>query len=342
MSCPSCAPATEVCTTVYPQLNPCRCDDSPAGIEEIGPTGTTGPKGETPVFIVGTVGSGGSFIEVVETGYATRSVNWILPAVPEGVPYTWTDVNTFERPSNFEQGLQTTGGESIFGGSSFIVTPDASFAATIDVAGNSNVGGNLALNGIFNEDGNITVEGDTTLNDVEFFHQTNLENATLSTLIDISEYPSGFLVIGSCLNPEKQPNRGGSTYQKAQATGLTPVGPVDSDAICNPVVINIAVSDCVPQVTPIMDVVFRVGYRFGNPGIFSNFNATLWQGGIGSTQLDFYTQGDGIFNSNAGFFELYARATLVAGNNSFVVEVANTDASEDFTPTSVTYWFRNI
>lgn len=339
MSCPSCAPALQACTTVYPTLNPCQCD-SPGGIEETGPTGNTGPKGETPQYTVGTVASGAALITVRSTGYATRVVDFVLPAIPEGVGYVWTAVNTFSKTALFDQGIQITGGTTTIGGIALNVGCDTSFTGDMDVGGNLTVAGNLDIGGNFNESGSLTVQGDSIFHNVEFFEQTDLTNSTLD-LPNVSTYPSGIAVLGSCLNMEKQPNRGGSTYIKAEGASLAVISPVDSGPICATIVVNVPVSACVPQVTPVVDIRIRVGYRFGNPGIFSNFNSSLWQTMIGGTQLDFYTQGDGTFNANAGFFELFARATLVAGNNNFIIEVTNNDTMEDFTPTDVTYWVQN-
>ncbi len=337
-TCPSCAPGPEECTTVYQQLNPCRCD-SPGGIEETGPDGGTGPRGETPQYFVGTVSGGTASITVVETGYATRDVNWVLPAVPEDVPYTWSEVNTFTQPSIFEQGFETTGGEVTIGGTALTVTPDVTLSADVHVAGNQDVAGDVNITTHLNEDSNLTVQGDSDFNDIEFFLHTNLEESTF-TLTDLAGYAGGILVLGSCLNMERQPNIGSAQYDKAEASGLTPVGPVDNGEISNPIVINVPVSSCFPQVTPMVNIKFRVSYEFGgSPGVFNSFTAQLWLGGVGVTALDFYVQGDpATFNSWYGTFDLMERVTLAAGNNSFTIEVTNNDNVQTFNPLQVTFW----
>jgi hypothetical protein len=87
-----------------------------------------------------------------------------------------------------------------------------------------------------------------------------------------------------------------------------------------------------------------VSYQFGSngPPPFSNFNATLWHGGIGVTALDFYTQGDpATFNTFMGTFELRGRVAMAVGNNQFDIEVTNNDVGVTFTPIEVSYWFTN-
>jgi len=157
---------------------------------------------------------------------------------------------------------------------------------------------------------------------------------------DVSAYNSGLLTINSCVHPESQPNVRNGVYVKNDPGGLTPVAPVDTGVIAATVVVNVPVSSCMPQATPIVDIVFRVSYQWGGaPGPFFNFNATLWQGMVGGTALDFYTQGDpATFNAWYGIFELRARATLSVGNNNFLVEVENNDVANSFTPIQVTFW----
>jgi hypothetical protein len=319
-------------------LSPCACDE-PAPIREEGPTGQTGYKGATPKFTIGTVTAGEASVTVVVTDEFNRVINWVLPAIPEGVPYTWTEVNTFEQQSIFELGLETTGGTSTFGGTNFAVTPDATFSNDVHVASNSEIEGDVTVTLHLNEDANITVVGDTTLNDVNFQQSLNLIQSTI-VVADTAGYPRGILTVGSCLTPEYQPNFGSAEFDKAPGAGLNPVGPVDSQAIANPFVIAVGVSSCVPQINPVVDVTIRVSYEFGGPpGVFNNFSAFLWQGTIGGTQLDFYSQGDAAtFNSWYGTFELRARATMAVGNNNFIVEVQNSDAVQTFTPLSVTLW----
>lgn len=341
MVCGSCTPSPQItCSTVYPVLSPCACDEA-APIREEGPDGQDGPKGATPAFTIGTVTAGEASVTVVVTDEFNRVINWVLPAVPEGEAYAWTEVNTFEQQSVFELGLVTTGGTSTFGGLGFAVTPNATLSGDVHVVSNSEIEGDVSVTTNLNEDAGFTVQGQTTFNDIEFQGQINLIQSTMD-LDDVAGYGRGILTIGSCLGPEYQPNIGSAEYAKSNAAGLTPVAPVDVGAICTPVVINVPVSACVPQVTPVLNVMVRVSYeRGGSPGPFSNFNATLWQGGIGVTNLDFYTQGDpATFNAWYGSFDMIARATLVAGNNSFVVEVENNDVTETFTPIQVTFWFK--
>lgn len=340
MSCSYCAPALEACTTVFPVLSPCRCD-SPGGIEEIGPDGNTGPKGETPTFSVGVVTSGGALITVRSTGYATRAVDWRLPAVPEGEAYDWSAVNTFAQSSIFELGLVTTGGTSTFGGYGFTVSPNATFSGDLHVAGNSEIEGDVDVTTNLNEDNDLSVIGTSTFDNIEFRGSNDIRDTEWS-LSNSSGYVGGMLNLASCLDMERQPNVRSGVFTQGVGTNLVPVAPVDTGVICDPIVINVPVSACLPQVTPIVDIIIRVSYTLNSALFFNYFTATLWQGSVGGTLLDFYTLGDpALFNDEIGCLVLKARATLAVGNNNFYIEVENPDAVGSFEPTYVRYEYKN-
>ncbi len=340
MSSCGCSSSSTLCQTVYPVLSPCACDDA-APIRVEGPDGQDGPKGATPIFSIGTVTGGNAAVTVVETDEFNRVINWVLPAVPEGEPYTWTAVNTFEQPSVFELGLVTTGGTSTFGGTQFNVIPDATFSADLEVGGTVGAFGDSTVTGATTVDGNASTDpsGGATFTNVTIASYLDLTQSGW-VINDVTAYNSGLLTINSCVHPENQLNVRNGVFVKAEPGGLTPVAPVATGVIAATVVVNVPISSCMPQANPIVDITFRVSYQWGGaPGPFFNFNATLWQGMVGGTALDFYTQGDPLtFNSWYGTFELRARAVLSVGNNNFLVEVQNNDVANSFTPIQATFW----
>lgn len=342
MVCGQCSSTPDItCITVYPVLNPCACDDA-APIRVEGTTGQDGPKGATPKFSIGTVSSGDASITVVVVDDVNRTINWVLPAVPEGMAYEWTKVQTFEAKSIFELGLITTGGTTTFGGTGLTVTPNGTLSGTATVGGSSQIDGDLNVTTDVTLSGNASVGGKTTFGNVQLESQIDLRTSTFS-LSNLSGYAGGLFAINACLLPKRSPNRGSGSYTKADGSGLSPVGPVDAQPICSTIVVNVPVSTCMPQTTPLVDFRVRVGYDFTTTGfgLGGNFSAVLWQGSIGGTSIDFFTQGDGVWNATAGFLELRGQATLVAGNNNFFVEVTNNDTGETWTPTSLTYWITN-
>ncbi len=343
MACGCSSSSAITCQTVYPVLSPCACDDS-APIRVEGPDGQDGPKGATPIFSIGTVSGGNAAVSVVFVDDFNRVINWVIPAIPEGEPYTWTAVNTFEQPSIFELGLITTGGTSTFGGTQFNVIPDATFSGDLAVGGTVGAFGDSTVGGTINVEGNASTDasGGATFTNIEFETYLDMSNSGW-ILSNASSYVTGLLTLNSCLHPEQQPNVRSAVSAKANATGLVPVGPVDSAPICDPIVITVPAPACPPNLTPIVDITIRIGYWYALLGGAADaFTLYLWTPGVGGTLLDTYTQGDGAINATGGFIDLRARVTLATGANNFVIEALVNDAANSFSPSQVTYWATNV
>ncbi len=338
MVCGQCTSTPEItCSTIYPVLSPCACDDA-APIRVEGPDGQKGPTGATPKFTIGTVAGGGASITILSPDDFDRVMDWVLPAVPEGMAYEWTERNTFTLPSIFEMGILTNGGTTIFGGTGFLVTPDAIFSASVDTASNCEVDGDVGITGDANINGNLSVQGATTLGSVIEDGNIRLGADTTVALSTTTDYVAGKVVLQDCGKPLLGKYLGSSTYVNANATGLVPVNPGDPDSvICDDIVINVPVSTCI-QATPTVRIKVRVGYYTG-----STPNGTiilrLWEPAIAGTQTDGFIQGD-VINAQAGFLYLIAQVTLAVGNNHFQVSMEN-NCGEIFTPTQVTYWVSN-
>lgn len=339
MACPTCAPTSQgICTTVFPTFSPCVCDE-PVGIQEEGPTGPTGPGGETTNLSVGSVASGPASITDSSPSYAQAIYNFVLPAVPDGVPYTWSEINTFEQKPVFENGLTTTGGTSEITGGTVEVTSAATFDAAVDIAADTVANDNITVTTNLQDDGPLTVEGDTTLaalavnQDISFGPNASIVLASTSELI------AGALVLDECLRPKLVPYKGSNTYTKGAATGLLTIAPVDVGPICNAISFTVAASVCAPQVTPKIKLMIRVAWRMGGTPQAA-FTAYLWQTSVGGTLVDVYSQGS-TFNGKCGDFILRTEASLVLGVNNFYIEVSNSDVTESWIPTEITAWFEN-
>ncbi len=343
MACGCSSSSAITCQTVYPVLSPCACDDS-APIRVEGPDGQDGPKGATPIFSIGTVSGGNAAVSVVFTDEFNRVINWVIPAIPEGVPYTWTAVNTFQQPAIFELGLVTTGGTSTFGGTEFTIVPDATFSGDVSVDGTAIAQGDSSVGGTINVAGNASTNatGGATFTNISFETYLDMSNSGW-VLSNASSYVTGLLTLNSCLHPEQQPNVRSGVSVKANATGLVNVGPVDSAPICNPITITVPAPACPPNLTPIVDITIRIGYWYAPLGGAADaLTLFLWTPAVAGTLLDTYVQGDGAINSAGGFIEMRARVALTTGVNSFVVEAQVNDASNSFNPSQVTYWITNV
>lgn len=341
-TCSPCSPTDQSCITSPVVLAPCACPETPATREE-GPPGAEGAVGETPVFTVGSVTEGTANVIFTTNTPTDITVDFVVPQPPINTANTWTAAQTYEQQAVFEQGLETTGGTSTFGGTAFDVTPDADFGGDLDVAGAATIAGTMHV------EQDTTIAGNMSNGAAAFLANTTINGEVTfdsSTAIVVSDsasgrFPRGILVLDSCFNPQLLPNRGGDLYQKEDATGLVTIATLDDGSICDAFVVNVPVSSCLPQVTPVVDIQVRIAYNFSaqpNGAII----VRLWKTAITSgTQLDEFTQGENTFdNTLGGCIILNGQTTLQVGNTSFFVEVVN-NCDQDFVPNQVTFWATN-
>lgn len=340
--CQPCSPTDQTCITVSPVLAPCSCPETPATREE-GPPGSEGPVGDTVTFTVGTVTEGSAGVTFVVNTPTDYTVDFVIPQPPIHTANTWTEVQEFTQGAVFDDGITITAGTTSIDGDALEVVPNANFALNVGVGGNQNVTGTQVVTGNTNIVGNMSVAGGSFLQNTQIDGEITFDPAA-SILVDDAasgRFPRGILVLNSCNAPQLLPNRGGDLYQKEDATGLLTVVTLTSGSICDSFVINVPVSSCLPQVTPVVDVQIRIGYNFGaQPN--GAFIVRLWKGAITTgVKLDEFTQGDNTFdNTLGGCILLDAQLTLPVGNTSFFVEVVN-NTDQDFIPTQVTFWGTN-
>src|SRR5262249_4518313 len=157
------------------------------------------------------------FITIESPDDVNRVMNVGLPAVPEGVPYTWTKANTFEEPSVFENGFEVTGGDIEIGGAEFDVESPAVFASDVEMAAALVVAGNCEAQTVDIE-GTLSVDEQTTFDNVYLTGLSFGPDATFQ-VSPSTAYNAGRVTFDSCKAPRLTPAIGSSPTNSGNATG---------------------------------------------------------------------------------------------------------------------------
>ncbi len=341
--CQPCSPTDQSCITSPVVLAPCTCTETPATRAE-GPPGAEGPVGDTVAFTVGSVTEGTAAVTFTVNTPTDYTVDFVIPQPPIDTANTWTAVQTYEMSAIFEQGFETTGGVVIIGGTGLTVAPNTEFSNDLTVGGDEFVTGTLRIGGGTNIAGNMSVAGAAFLYNTSITGDVSFDAAATIIVSDAAtgRFPRGVLVLSDCNNPQLLPNRGSDFYQKEDATGLLTIATLTSGPLSDAFVVNIPVSSCTPQVTPVIDVTARIGYTFDNV-VTGPFTARLWKGAITTgTLLDEVEVGVAALNNTpGGCIVLDGQGTFQVGNTNLLVEIQN-DTDANLVPQQVTFWATNI